>query len=176
MISEAAQKRQDAYDSVVAALHRVNPKAVPIARPGDVFAIPLVAQQVRETAPPAEPKPSPERMLHSRVSNMEGAVSELVARAKRKGIQTEVPVIKETDLGARLQKFIAFHDDLERTVAYFDATTKEQRAIDSLGHRVIKLEKRMEELEPRMEDIAAALAKVAKLLPLFVMKDDSDAR
>jgi hypothetical protein len=142
----------------VAALHRVNSKAVPVAQPGDVGAIARVSQQVRETEPPKEAPPSPERMLHSRASNMQGAVAELVAKAKRKGINTELPVIAETDLGARLQKLNAFHDQLERTVAYFDSTSKEQRAIDSIGNRVVKLEKRSDTVEE-------ALRALAKLMP-----------
>jgi hypothetical protein len=164
--SEAAEVRQRVYDQAVEALHRVNPKAVPVASPDDPCAIPRVVEQARRTAPPQDAAPSPECMLHSRVRNMQGAVAELVAKAKRKGIAAELPAADEGgDLGARLQMFNAAHDKLERQIAYFDTTTKEQRAIDGLCIRIERLGK-------RVDTIAAALAALQSLLPLLMKADE----
>ena len=125
--------RQAAYDNSVAALRRINPKAVPIAKADEPFAIARVSEQVRQTVAPAERAPSPEVMLYSRVNNMQGACAKLVAEAKRKGIPAELPPTDESDQGARLQMLNAFHDRLEKKIDYYNRTTQEQRAIDQLG-------------------------------------------
>jgi hypothetical protein len=165
MTSEAAQKRQDAYDNAVAALHRVNPNAVPIAKLTDVSPIARVSQQVRDTSPPAATAASPEAMLSGRVSNMQNACATLVAEAKRKGIAIDWPAATKegVELGTRLQALNAFHDAVERRITYFKTTTQEQRAIDNLGERVVRNEK-------RLDAIATAIAALSDLLPLLMGK------
>ena len=157
MTSEAADRRQAAYDNCVATLHRLDPKAVPVARPDEAFAIPRVAEQARQATNPAPPAPSPERMLIGRVSAMQDAVANLVAKAKRMGIPAELPSDKG-DLGERLQILVALFDSLEKKIAYHDGTTKEQRAIDTLVKQVQRLEK-------RVDAIATAMAAIKDLLP-----------
>jgi hypothetical protein len=156
-MSEAADRRLAAYDGCISALHRLDPKAVPVARPDEAFAIPRVAEQARQATNPAPPAPSPERMLHSRVSAMQDAVATLVAKAKRKGIPAELPSDKG-DLGARLQMLNALFDSLEKKIAYHEGTTQEQQAIDELGTRIQRLEK-------RADAIATAMAAIKELLP-----------
>lgn len=162
MNSEAAQARQTAYDRTVAALRAVNPEAVPIAKLVEPFAIERVAQQVRDTEPPKLPPLSPEHMLVGRVSAMQNSCASLVADAKRKHIPVEWPAIKEgDDLGLRLQTLNAFHDQLESKIAYYNNTSPERRAIDNLGHRVIRLEK-------QIAAMAQAMASLAELVPLLM--------
>lgn len=162
MNSEAAQNRQTAYDRTVAALRAVNPEAVPIAKLVEPFAIERVAQQVRDTEPPKLPPLSPEHMLVGRVSAMQNSCASLVADAKRKHIPVEWPAIKEgDDLGLRLQTLNEFHDKLESKIAYYNSTTQEQRAIDVLGNKVIRLEK-------KIAAMAQAMASVAELVPLLM--------
>jgi outer membrane murein-binding lipoprotein Lpp len=165
MISEAAQRRQDAYDNAVAALHRVNPKAVPVARPSDAFAIPLVAQQARDASPPALPAPSPEHMLIGRVNAMQNACASLFADAKRKGIRVEWPAIKD-DLGLRLQTLNAFHDQLEKKIEYHNNTTPERRAIDTLNNKVARLEN-------RVDAMTTAMTSLADLIPLLMKQAEA---
>jgi hypothetical protein len=141
MISQAEQVRRDVYDQVVEDLHRIDPNAVPVAKLSDPYAIPRVSNQVRNTSPPADRTPSPEHMLVSRVSNMQEAVSKLVAEAKRKGISVGLPTDETGDLGARLQMLNNFHFNLERKLEYFERTTPEQRAIDELRSAVARLQK-----------------------------------
>jgi hypothetical protein len=163
--SESAAQRQKAYDDAVAALHRVAPKIAPVAKPDEAFAIPRVAQQAREAVAPPPPPASPERMLHGRVSNMWNAVAELVAQAKRKGIEVEFPTIKQSDdLGYQLQVLNEAHDRLEKQIEYFDSTTKEQRAIDQLRRQGQRIEK-------RLDAMAAALTSFSELLSHLMSKE-----
>jgi hypothetical protein len=167
--SEAGDARAKAYAQAVAALQAINPASVPVAQFTDPCAIARVVQQVRDAVPPSEPTASPERMLRSRVSNMQGAVAALVDKAKRKGIPVELPVIDDGDLGSRLQKLNAAYDEIERKVAYYDRTTPERRAIDGLAVRLDRVEK-------RVDAIAAALGALNKLLPLLLPAEVKDAR
>jgi hypothetical protein len=88
---------------------------------------------------------------------MQDAVATLVAKAKRKGIPAELPSDKG-DLGARLQMLNALFDSLEKKIAYHEGTTQEQQAIDELGTRIQRLEK-------RADAIATAMAAIKELLP-----------
>lgn len=159
-----AQVRRDAYDRAVEALLLVNPKAVPIAKLEDACSIARVSNQVRETAPPKPADPHPEAMLISRVSNMANACSQLVARAKRLGIAVELRIAdRNEDPGKQLQTLISFHDQLEKQVAYWQATTKEQRAIDDLQVRLRRTEK-------QLGAMATAMASLSDLLPHLLRK------
>jgi hypothetical protein len=165
-ISDAAAARQLAYDRVVGELQKIDPKAIPIAKPDEAFAIGRVAQQAREAVPPAEPKASPERMLSSRVNNMWNAVAELVAKAKRTGIKVEFPPIKQSDdLGYQLQVLNEAHNRIEKSIEYFANTTPEQRMIETLRQRVKKLEERNKRADARIDAMASALSAVSDLLP-----------
>ena len=164
MNSDAAAARSAAYENAVAALRKINPKAVPVAKIEDAFSIPRVAEQARQAVAPPSRAASPEAMLHSRISNMENAVSVLVAEAKRKGIKAQLPPANgDGDLGARLQMLNAMHDKLEKDINYFNNTTREQRAIDSLGFRVQRIEK-------RIDAIATAMAMLNELLPHLISR------
>jgi hypothetical protein len=143
MISNAAQARQDAYDQAVEALHRVDPNAVPVAKPGDVYAIARVSDQVRNTTPPADREPTPEHMLITRAINMQGAVAKLIAEAKRNGVPVSTPPDTSGDPGGRLQALNDYHYQLEKKVTYYSQTTPEQRAIDELRADVARLKKAM---------------------------------
>lgn len=168
MTSEASQKRQEAYDRCVRALGLINPNAVPVAGLGEVCAIPLVAEQARQAVAPVRAG-SPEHMLHSRVSNMQGAVATLVAEAKRKGIPAELPPSTEGDLGARLQMLVSMHEALESKIAYFNTTTKEQRAIDALKTDVRHINK-------QLTAIGVSMAALRELLPLLMQDKSRGAR
>jgi hypothetical protein len=162
--SEAAARRRDAYDRSLAAIHLINPNAVPIAAPHEPYAIERLADQARHTVAPPGRKPSPEGMLHSRVSNMQNAVANLVAEARGKGIAAELPPNDlGGDLGARLQELNALHDKLEKQIAYFNGTTQEQRAIDDLRADIKRIRK-------RLDGTATALAALGELLPLLMKK------
>jgi hypothetical protein len=143
MISKAEQVRRDCYNQVVADLHRADPNAVPVAKFGEPYAIPRVSNQARHTAAPPDPMSSPENMLFERISNMQGAISKLVDEAKR----NHVPVIPfdqtwtGDDARGRLQALNAYHDRLEKRLAYYSQTTREQRAIDQLMLEVAQLRK-----------------------------------
>jgi hypothetical protein len=168
--SEAGAARRAAYQSAVDALHRVNPKAVPVAALDEVCSIPRVVEQARQAVAPPESAPSPEAMLHGRCNNMQNAVAHLVAKAKAKGIPAELPPADDDgDRGARLQMLNAMHDRLEKKIQYFDSTTKEQRAIDAMGMQINRVEK-------RVDAIAAALGALNKLLPLLLPAEVKDAR
>jgi hypothetical protein len=142
MISKAEQVRRDCYNEAVAALHRADPNAVPIAKFGDPYAIPLVSNQARNTAAPPDPMSSPENMLIERISNMQQAISKLAGEAKRNGVPvTPSPNISGEDLRGTLRALNDFHDQLEKRVTYYSQTTREQRAIDELKFEVAGLRK-----------------------------------
>jgi hypothetical protein len=140
--STAEQVRRDVYDQAVAALHRADPNAVPVAQFGDPYAIPMVSNQARNTAAPADPASSPEGMLFERVHNMQGAISKLVAEAKRNAVPVSTPPkISGDDLRGTLRALNDYHDRLEKKVTYYSQTTREQRAIDQLMSEVAQLQK-----------------------------------
>lgn len=155
-ISTAEQVRRDAYDHAVAALHRADPNAVPVVDFSEAFAISRVNNQARNTAAPDDRKPSPEHMLISRTSNMQQAVAELIAEAKRKGVPVSAPPDTTGDVGARLQALNDYHYLLEKKISYFDQTSVEQRAIDEIRADVSRLQK--------------AMVALNKLLPLLIAK------
>jgi hypothetical protein len=162
--SETAAQRQAAYDKALKKLHDVIPGAVPVARLDEAFAIPRVAEQARQAVPPEPLPPSSEVRLLSRVSAMQGSVSELVARAKRLGIKCELPKLKDPDPLAQLQALNDFHDKLERKIEYFNSTTKEQRAIDELRQQVWRIER-------RLDAMAVALKSFGDLVALLMPKE-----
>lgn len=168
-ISEAAAARRLAYDRVVGELQKIDPKAIPITKPTDVYAIERVAEQARQAVPP-EPLPeSSEVRLLSRCSAMQGSCAELVGAARRLGIKVELPKISDTDPFAQLQALNEFHDLLEKQITYVNETTKEQRAIDQLRRQVHKL-------EARMGALGSALSSLNELLPHLMpgRHDDQD--
>jgi hypothetical protein len=141
MISKAEQVRRDCYNEAVAALHRADPNAVPVAKLDDPYAIPLVSNQVRNTPAPADPASSPEHMLMTRCINMQDACSKLAAEARRNGVPVSPAPDMPADLGRRLQMLNDYHFQLEKKVTYYAQTTREQRAIDRLMLEVAQLRK-----------------------------------
>jgi hypothetical protein len=170
VISEAAAARQLAYDRVKAELQKIDPKAIPVAKPTDAFAIGRVAQQVRDTVEPAPLPPSSEVRLLSRVSAMQGSCAELVNTARGLGIKVGLPnVVSGTDPLTALQQLNKFHQDLERTVEYHRSTTKEQRRIDDLWRWNQRLEKRVDAL-------ASAMSAIADLMPHLITKPQDEVK
>jgi hypothetical protein len=165
MISKAAAARQLAYDRAVAELHKIDPKAIPIAKPNEVYAIARVAQQVRDTASPEPLAPSSEARLLSRANAMQGSCAALANTARGLGIKVSLPKIETTDPLAALQTLNAFYDWLEKRVEYYRSTTPQDRKIDELASRVGLLEK-------RMDAMANAMAAINQLLPHLMPKGD----
>lgn len=142
MISKAEQVRRDCYNEAVAALHRADPNAVPVAKFGDPCAIPMVSNQARNTEAPADPASSPEGMLFERISNMQQAISQLVVKAKRNAVPLSTPPkVSGGDLRGTLRALNDYHDRLEKKVTYYSQSTREQRAIDDLMSQVAQLRK-----------------------------------
>jgi hypothetical protein len=119
VISKAEQVRRDVYDQTVAALHRINPHAVPVAAFGEPYAIPRVSNQVRNASPPGPREPSPEGMMITRVSNMQQAVSKLVDEARRDHVPIPAAPEMVDDLGRRLQMLNDYHFQIERKLTYY---------------------------------------------------------
>lgn len=155
MTSKAEQVRRDAYDATVAALHRIDPTAVPISKYGEPYAIPRVSDQARHAAAPPEQPPSPDSVLIARISNMEGEIAHLTVTAKRLRVPLEpFPVISKDDLQGGLRALNNYHYVLEKKVNYYRETTLEQRAIDEIRGDVARLQK--------------AMVALNKLLPLLM--------
>jgi hypothetical protein len=169
VISEAAAARQLAYDRVVAELQKIDPKAIPVAKPDEAFAIGRVAQQARDAVEPAPLSPSSEVRLLSRVNAMQQGVSQLVNTARGLGIKVGLPKLEGADPLAHLQFLNEFHDKLERTVEYYRSTSKEQRRIDELWRWNQRLEKRVDAL-------ASAMSAIADLMPHLITKPQDEVQ
>jgi hypothetical protein len=163
--SETAAQRQAAYDAAVKKLHDINPKLAPVAKIEDAFSIPRVAQQAREAVAPEPLPPSSEIRLLSRASAMQNSCADLVGRAKRLGIKTELPKVSDADPLATLQLLNKFHDDLEKQIEYFQTYSQEQRAIDTLWKQAARDAKRLDAIEKRLAAMSAALGSISELLP-----------
>lgn len=142
MISKAEQVRRDCYDQAVADLHRADPNAVPIAKFGDPYCIPIVSNQARHTVASPNKMSSPDNMLFERISNMQQAVSKLIEEAKRNGVPaSDTPKVSSQDPRGTLRALNDYHDQLEKRLTYYGQTTREQRAIDQLMSEVAQLKK-----------------------------------
>ena len=101
---------------------------------------------------------------------MQGSCAELVGRAKRLGIKTEMPKVSDADPLAALQLWNKFHDDLEKEIEYFQTYNQEQRAIDTLWKQSARDARRLDAIEKRLDAMASALTSFCRSAPA------SDAR
>jgi hypothetical protein len=159
-------QRREAYDRCLADLKKIDPGAKPIASYGEVFAAERVSAQARDTVAPEPLPPSSEHRLVARISAMQGSCAELVSTLTKLGAPTPAWPEVDADPLERLQSLNAFFDRLERKVAYWRSTSKEQRAIDTLRMQVAQLEKRAEAqhrlLSTLVNDLIPQLMKAKK--------------